>query len=421
MNQLTSKTCVVRLASILVLTLSGHVGLALADQPASFQGLGALPGSQFGSFARAISEDGTAVTGNSDQSGIGGSFFMAYRWQAGVMVPLGDLLGGSNTSESGGISADGSAAGGMSFSVNGTEAFRWVNGVMEGVGDVPGGPVYSHGFNISGDGSTVVGLSLDAAGDAAFRWKNGVMIDVLDDFPLPAGGVARACSHDGNVVVGMMSAQGMTRPFRWENGIVLPIDLPPGAVWGGAMSVSPDGNIIVGTITYDPDPAVTEAFRWEAGVMTLLGDLPGGSLYSGADDVSADGNTIVGTGRPATGLAAFIWTPAEGMRAITDVLVNDYGVNISGWRLDSANGVSADGKTIAGTGLNPAGRQEAWIAHIGCARPGDYNNDGDCDGDDIAGLVRCLTQGLGCACGDFTFDSAVTLDDVGPFIESVLE
>lgn len=387
----------------------------LAAGPPSFQGLGALPGSRYGSFARAISDDGTAVTGNSDQVDLGGSSSMAFRWQASVMIPLGDLPGSVNSSESGGISADGSAAAGMSFSTNDTEAFRWEAGVMTGLGDLPGGDFYSHAFDVSGDGSSVVGLSRTDVGDFPFRWKAGAIINLSDGFEgPPPGGIATAASYDGEVIVGSAAAH----PFRWDHGAMELLDIPPGALFGRAAAVSPDGNIVVGTINFSDGSR--QAFLWQNGVMTLLGALRGSALQSGAEDVSADGTVVVGTLSTPTGSQAFLWTPADGIRPLRDVLEQDFNLDFTGWLLSEANGVSADGLTIAGSGLNPSGKAEAWLAHIGCAAPGDFNNDGRTDGDDVQGFVRCLLTGTGCACGDFDGDHAVGASDLEPFIAALL-
>jgi len=52
------------------------------------------------------------------------------------------------------------------------------------------------------------------------------------------------------------------------------------------------------------------------------------------------------------------------MRSLKDVLVNDYGLDLTGWTLSSAWGISDDSSTIAGCGINPHGYTEAWIATI---------------------------------------------------------
>jgi MYXO-CTERM domain-containing protein len=45
------------------------------------------------------------------------------------------------------------------------------------------------------------------------------------------------------------------------------------------------------------------------------------------------------------------------MRNLRDVLVSDYGLDLTGWTLDEAVGISADGKVIVG---NSQGR--GWLA-----------------------------------------------------------
>jgi len=52
------------------------------------------------------------------------------------------------------------------------------------------------------------------------------------------------------------------------------------------------------------------------------------------------------------------------MRNLQDVLVNDYQLDLTGWTLGWATGISDDGKTIVGWGTNPSGFNESWIAHI---------------------------------------------------------
>jgi hypothetical protein len=51
------------------------------------------------------------------------------------------------------------------------------------------------------------------------------------------------------------------------------------------------------------------------------------------------------------------------MISIQDVLAAE-GIDISGWSDLIATGVSADGHVIVGNGVDPLGRNEAWIAHV---------------------------------------------------------
>jgi uncharacterized membrane protein len=102
--------------------------------------------------------------------------------------------------------------------------------------------------------------------------------------------------------------------------------------------------------------------------MVGLGDLPGRDFRSQANDISADGSVIVGRGTTgstiASGNEAFIWTETEGMQNLKDVLVDDFGLDLTGWQLIDAVGVSDDGLSIVGYGFNPQGSGEAWIARL---------------------------------------------------------
>jgi len=60
---------------------------------------------------------------------------------------------------------------------------------------------------------------------------------------------------------------------------------------------------------------------------------------------------------------AFVWDELHGMRDLKAVLEN-FGLDLTGWSLTSATGISLDGLTIVGDGLNPEGRTEAWVAVI---------------------------------------------------------
>jgi len=98
--------------------------------------------------------------------------------------------------------------------------------------------------------------------------------------------------------------------------------------------------------------------------MVGLGDLVGASFFSQARGVSADGSVVVGEGVSDSGTEAFIWTQSHGMRSLRDVLTNDHSLDLTGWTLYDARGISADGLTITGYGTNPSGYTEAWIATI---------------------------------------------------------
>jgi uncharacterized membrane protein len=130
-----------------------------------------------------------------------------------------------------------------------------------------------------------------------------------------------------------------------------------GANSSHATRVSSDGTTTVGSSSYPNGNA--QAFRWTAAAgMVGLGYLFGASS-SGAAHVNADGSVVVGS----SGGKAFRWTASDGMRSIEDLLTAA-GVSFAGWQLQAANGVSGDGTVIAGTGIDPSGLKEAWIATL---------------------------------------------------------
>ena len=71
----------------------------------------------------------------------------------------------------------------------------------------------------------------------------------------------------------------------------------------------------------------------------------------------------MGYGQTASGPVVFIWDEGHGMRSLPDVLVTDYGLDLSGWDLIAARAITPDGLTIVGTGRR-GGWLEAWIAVI---------------------------------------------------------
>ena len=350
--------------------LAGHQ-MTMAS---SFRPLGDLPGGDFRSVARDVSADGSVVVGHSDSALVDPGFGReAFRWtRRDGMIALGDLPGGSFSSGALAISNDGKVVVGSGTSGRlGREAFRWTEGTgMVGLGELPGGHVGSTAHGVSADGSVIVGTSgsvfsgtvLD---DEAFRWTSGTGMTGLGDLeggdPFSEGADVSA---DGSIVVGLSESALGIEAYRWtsQGGMTGLGDLPGGLFGSGA--VTSDGSVIVGTSGSASGP---EAYRWTAGTgMVGLGDLPGGQFSSSATDVSDDGSIVVGrsrVGRFSNQDAAFVWDEVHGMRSIQELLI-DAGIDLTGWSLTGASGISSDGFVIVGTGLNPDGKTEAWWADL---------------------------------------------------------
>lgn len=211
------------------------------------------------------------------------------------------------------------------------------------------------GFDVSADGSVIVGRASDSE---AFRWSEDAGMQSLGFLPGATESWALGVSGDGSVVVGYSTSASAIEAFVWtpDAGMVGLGDLPGGHAGSEARDVSADGSVVVGL-------SAGQSFRWTpTGGMASLGALPNAS-YSEAFAVSADGSVIVGTALDANNEnQAYIWTANSGMQSLRDVLVSDYGFDLTGWSLNDALGVSADGRTIVGQGLNPDEQPESWIA-----------------------------------------------------------
>ena len=352
-----------RLLIGITLLVTGSTGTARAlgdgDVP-YFVGLGDLPGGTFDSSASGVSADGTFVVGSSDSA----QGREGFRWTLSTGIIS---LGASTAASS--VSGDGSVITGTFYPTGASpgQAFRWTeaDGVA-GLGYLPDSDV-SSGSHVSADGTVIVGSSdLEA-----FRWTEEDGMEGLGY--LPGGGdhsFASATSADGSIVVGgsdSVASGGHLEAYRWVGGEgIVGLGGFAGYVTydNYATDVSANGSVIVGNSSTETE-TWNEAFRWTADDgMVSLGILPG-TIYSLATAVSADGSVIVGSSGSSTSVReAFIWDVAHGMRSLSDVLTSYYGLDLSGWTIERAWDVSADGRAIVGQGINPDGFYEAYIAHI---------------------------------------------------------
>jgi probable HAF family extracellular repeat protein len=279
--------------------------------------------------------------------------FRVVRFQA-----LGFLPGGS-LSQCHGLSSDGSVVvGEADTSSNLRQAFRWASGAMISVGDLPNGGGFSQAFGANADGS-VVGWTENGDRYEAFRWTAATGMMGLGYFPGGIRSIATSTNADGSVIVGMATVgYSCCQAFRWSGGIMSGLGFLPGGTDSRAYAISADGLVIVGEGT--DGQTHTQAFRWTAsnGIVGL-GFLTTAASESHAYAVNGNGSVVVGSSNGG----AFRWTAITGMRSI-QVLLTQASVDLTGWTLFSATGVSADGQIIAGTGTDPGGHTQAWIASL---------------------------------------------------------
>ena len=254
---------------------------------------------------------------------------------------------------------------------------------------------------LSGDGGFACGSAEFTIGSHpvnAFRRSNATGTYLLLGI-LPGMNYSRAhgMTPDGSVIVG---SSGLPSPFdfdcrafRWsESDGIQDLGVLPGANESWALAVSADGSTIVGHCR-GPDDRM-RATRWRNGgiaPMAVLANTHEGTPRA----VSADGAVIVGsTGFIRNGFElhfhATMWSRYTGV-----VDLNGYlpylGVDLTGWVLQRANGVSADGRTIVGDGsFNGAQRGFVLTLPPPCGTA-DFNNDADHGTDaDIQAFFACL-------------------------------
>jgi len=354
----------------LLVTVFAACAAALPETAAAadFSGLGSLPGAVPGSAATAVSTGGTVVVGSCPDSA---SCSEAWRWTQGTgIVGLG-FLSGDTTSEALAVSDDGSVIAGAS----GSKAARWVEGAgwQDLSGALPAADD-SRANAVSADGSAVVGdygSPYMGAATGVFVWRQvgGTSLHLEDT--VPALSSITGISGDGLVMSAWHGPYDAPWALRFtESGSQVLPPLPDVYCDCGDTpeAISADASTIVGQ-------SEGQAFRWRSGSGTVgLGFLnPGGSqIYSSALATSADGRLVVGSSLEVIcdpwpncwdDERAFAWSQARGMFDLRDELVA-LGLDLAGWTLVAATGVSADGSVIVGRGINPSGDPEAWRAEV---------------------------------------------------------
>jgi uncharacterized membrane protein len=381
-------------------------------------GLSATPGSNAsGCYVGApdgystirLSADGQVVTATAYQPGYYGNGavpFLIVRWseESGLEQITSACCYGNYGPV--GISSDGSTIWGEFWRWTTSGGFQTLSSLLVG---------NYHVFGCTSDGRTVTGIrgSYGINELDIFRWTVGEGSPEI--LPRPAGNPEgylyfNSISGDGSTIGGMAVGPDYTSSavVLGSNGV---INLTPTQGQSNLVKdLSDDGSVAVG-MAFLP-PFDVSGFRWTAEggmeVIVPLGD---------ARACNADG-TIIGGGRLVLGsidLAAWIRIGDQPWTDLRDYLVAEQGLGavLEGWKLETVQDISADGRTIVGSGINPQGCDQGFLVRLDL--PGgndiaDMNGDGVVDGADI-GIM--LTGWGGSGAADMNRDGVVDGVDLG--------
>jgi hypothetical protein len=390
-----------------------------------------------------ISDDGTVVVGTTTVPWIDefNHEDRVFRWtrQSG-MVAI-DETGSSVTTTNLAMSADGStivwgAYGGAGTPNHFTRVWSRQNGVQTLPVEVDFLNNDRPSVNISADGGVVVGGNrrvkrwTDAGGleNLSIATTNKLKTEVSDDGKAIAivnevgngnerpvrwtaengvislGSVGdhneyrvNGMSADGSVIVGVSRVAAdralpslPTSLWRWTSDarlVVLDEGTPDTSYFGPSTyadrNVSTDGRVIAGGRFRN---GRHEAYRWteEGGFVVLSATAsPNGTNVF---DMTPDGKWVVGL---TDGFGAWLWSEPTGTRLLTDILIEQGdGPNIQGWTKGAGFRISADGRAIAGTWINPDGFDEAFVAYLDPQSfNGDFNGNGQLDAGDLDAMA----------------------------------
>jgi hypothetical protein len=365
---------------------------ALVTAQVHFYGVGDLPGGLVQSDVRDTARVGSVLYAVGGVSTIAGSLGddTAFLWTStGGMTPLPPLTAGvvaPNVILAGAITPDAAyiasrarfnpAAPGQRHGVRVT-----TSGLVNlDLGALPGFPQNSVATAISNDGSVLYGWAkYDAAGDTqAVRYTAAgptvtaiPFLNAGDDTSSPA---PRATSSDGSVMVGTSYNSVTTgnnsygpgnAAFRFvQGGGVTAIPVLPGGTWNVGVAVSPDGNLAMAVGDSSTAP-YGEVYLYNAATTatTAFGTPVAGWVFNGIGGMNVDGSlaAIAMYDPQGVGSASFVHN-ANGWHEVQPIVAGA-GVDLTGWSLDTVEGISSDGTRIWGAGTHN-GNQEGFIVEF---------------------------------------------------------
>lgn len=315
------------------------------------RGIGHLDNVQSYSEITALSGNGEYAVGTSSSS----DGFAAFRWSrdTGIQrVPLPPGWGRESIALD--VSADGGVVVGQAANARShSEAFVWEEGTgPRGLGLAPN--EFSEAKAVSADGTVVVGLSGNVSPDVVIWDADGVRnigrhVDFVATLP-------KAVSNDTLIVGYGFLENADTHEFFWVQERGFESWFSDDFLGSRANDVSADGAVVVGAIKLSEG---WRAYRRSGKSFTLLDPL----LDAVALAVSHNGQFAVGSLTDGARSHAFIWSKTHGVQPIEKLLLAN-GVDLGGWKLLYATGVSDAGHVIGGFGVNPSNAVEGWVLEV---------------------------------------------------------
>lgn len=328
-----------------------------------------------GTDVGAISADGTVVAGNSGN--INGC---AIRWTNGVPTVSRNGTSAPGIFEVYSLSGDGQVIVGrdsnaINYTVYWTQSRQSqyfpdpsLNEVIYEAGYVnSAGTIFALNSTFPTQSGLVGGIG------KAYRWSASGGYQDLGSFGPTWDMRVSGISGAGDVITGnaadtatFVSGAVVQRAFVWRaaGGLAQLPDLltSPGTVNRGSFSatngISRDGSTIVG-VSAGPNN-VNQAVYWRSGSITGLGFIPGttpSQAPTSALAANADGSIIVGGLDVAIEASrAWRWTATTGIQDL-NLIATTAGLNLNGFVLTNAVGLSDNGQYIAGNSYNAAQNQ----------------------------------------------------------------
>ncbi len=393
-------------------------------------------------WATDINSAGTAVGGGSKSTATTSLGTRAIRWPASGTAPtelgtLATIPSGYTESEAHAISDTGIAVGYSYKYLGGKFAVRWnasgtaatelghlgtsvggfANAEATAVNNFGTAIGYSDKFNSSGENVGRYAVRWDASGAAATQ-----LGAVGTHFPGGEPTIATAINSAGTVVgvsIELESGLEMARPVRWDASGAAPTRLAvPGETYHGNVFDINDAGAAVGNVIDSLEGYPFKAARWDAsGAITVLESLEPDSGFLGrrnswAVNINAAG-IAVGYGFNDGGdvlVDRALYWGLDGAVVDLNSLIDP----ASGWTLSRATS-SSDTGWIGGVGRfdpdGPGGQAadyRMFLLQLPILK-GDFDADGDVDGDDLVDWRSGygLANGAGSADGDADGDNDV--------------